>query len=414
MRKYILLLTSIFLLFIYSNYSVPVYAKDAEPTTSADSAILIDATTGTILFSKNKDVPYPPASTTKTMTALLTLEKCNLDELMKIGKLPPYADGSKIYIHEGEEMSVRNLLYGLLIVSANDCAEALAEHISGSIPEFAKLMNSRAKELGCTNTNFVNPSGLYDKNHNTSAYDLALIMRELVKHQDFINISSTNSYYIPPTNKEAKPRPLWNENKLLQKNSKFYYAGIEGAKTGYTVQSEHSYVVSATRNGQRLIVTLLHDKTTNYYADATALLNYGFKNYELIKMYNKGDSVEAFNNIPLIASEDYYFVREKNSNQTPSMSIESTDSLKKQFNKGDAVATADFSLNNATIGKLQLLSGNSYNPTKSLGLTSTNSKISFLSDKYYILSTSAFVVVMLMLLYIKSQKSKLKRKSNNQ
>ncbi len=183
-------------------------AKDSKPNLkiAADGVVLMDSKTGKIIYSKNPDKPYPPASTTKIMTALLTLERGNLDDIVTIGRKPPLAEGSKIYILEGEKIKVRDLLYGLLLASANDCAEALAEYLSGSLDNFSKDMNKRAKELGCINTNFVNPSGLYNDKHRTSARDLAIIMNELVKQPEYSKIATTLSYNIPPTNKSKEKK----------------------------------------------------------------------------------------------------------------------------------------------------------------------------------------------------------------
>ncbi len=202
-----------------------------------------------------------------------------MDDIVKIVK-NPLCRRSKIYIFEDEELKVKDLLHALLLRSANDVAEALAEHISGSVEEFAALKNKRASELGAINTNFVNPSGLYDENHRTTAKDLAIIMKELSKHPEFIEIATTPMYYIEPTNKSEKRRPLSNENRLLQKNSIYYYEGCEGGKTGYTVQSKHSYVAIASKNGQKLIAVLLHDAKKTYWSDVRKL-SIWFENFTL-------------------------------------------------------------------------------------------------------------------------------------
>nr|WP_242850597.1 D-alanyl-D-alanine carboxypeptidase family protein [Clostridium lundense] len=334
------------------------------PKVSADGAVLMDATTGEILYEKNIDKPYPPASTTKIMTALLTLEKCKLDEVVTVGKKPPLADGSKIYIYEGEKLKVKDLLYALLLSSANDCAEALAEHISGSTKDFAKLMNERAQELGCKNTNFVNPNGLYDDKHRTTARDLALIMRELVKHPEYTEIAKTLSYKIAPTNKSKLERPLWNGNKLIQKASMYYYANCEGGKTGYTTQSDHSYVASSIKNGQRLIVALIHDKKKTFFPDSINLFNYGYNNFELVKMYSKGDIVSNYHqnnlNINLLAANDFYYVKDKNDTSKATINLENKDLTSMSFKKADAVLDASITLKDKSIGKLQLLSGSDH------------------------------------------------------
>lgn len=159
------------------------------------------------------------------MTALLTLERGNLDDIVTIGRKPPLAEGSKIYILEGEKIKVRDLLYGLLLASANDCAEALAEYLSGSLDNFSKDMNKRAKELGCTNTNFVNPSGLYNDKHRTSARDLAIIMNELVKQPEYSKIATTLSYNILPTNK-SKEKDLCGMKTNLYKNIQIFITKV--------------------------------------------------------------------------------------------------------------------------------------------------------------------------------------------
>lgn len=304
---------------------------------------------------------YPPASTTKTMTALLTLENTKLDDIVKVSKKVPFVDGSKIGLYEGEEIHVKDLLYGMLLLSGNDCAEALAEHVGGSIDDFAKLMNKRAKELGCENTNFVNPSGLYDSNHKTSAKDLALIMRELIKHPEFREISSTFSYKIPPTNLHPDGINLANENKLINKNSMYYYAPAEAGKTGYTIQSQHSYVASASKNGHRLIAAFVHDGQKNFYVDAKNLFNYGFNNFDLVKLYSKGDTVSTYKednlSIPLLADDDYYYVKEKNTVDVPVTNLISKSLKDVSFKKGDKIMDASISFKNSSLPNIALISG---------------------------------------------------------
>lgn len=374
-KLYIFLL----MLFFVSNVNLNMVKAESvpPPKVSADGAILMDATTGEILYEKNIDKPYPPASTTKIMTALLTLENCKLDEVVTVGKKPPLADGSKIYIHEGEKLKVKDLLYALLLASANDCAEALAEHISGSTEDFAKLMNERAKELGCKNTNFVNPNGLYNDKHRTTARDLALIMRELVKHPEYTGIAKTLSYKIAPTNKSKLERPLWNGNKLIQKASMYYYADCEGGKTGYTTQSDHSYVASSTKNGQRLIVTLIHDKKKTFFPDSINLFNYGYNNFELVKMYSKGDIVTNYHknnlNINLLAANDFYYVKDKKETSKASVNLENKNLNSMSFKKDDTVLNASVTLKDKSVGNLQLLSDSDHIiSSKSYTLASNN------------------------------------------
>ncbi|MCY6371848.1 D-alanyl-D-alanine carboxypeptidase family protein [Clostridium ganghwense] len=415
MRKiFIFLLT--FILFI-SLISHNTKAKSSPPKVSADGVVLMDATTGDILYSKNKDSKYPPASTTKIMTALLALENCKLDDVVTVGKKPPFADGSKICILKDEKLTVKDLLYGLLLQSANDCAEALAEHISGSTEEFAKLMNKRAAELGCKNTNFVNPHGLYDDNHRTSALDLALILKELTKYPEYKEISTTSMYYIEPTAKSKEKRPLWNKNKLIQKNSKYYYEGCEGGKTGYTIQSKHSYVAIASRNGQRLIAILLHDSERTYWSDVRKLFDYGFDNFTLESFYLEGDSLGDYTlnentKIPLLCAENFYYVKGNTSTEVPQFKINNKDLNKESFKRGDNILTAAVTYNNEAIGTLKIASGVNYSPKSFLMPLGNNYDDKFLN----ILKISGYVVsVLLAIVFILRIRKKIrdrKRRKN--
>ncbi|MBU3189741.1 D-alanyl-D-alanine carboxypeptidase [Clostridium bowmanii] len=343
MKKLItIIITSFLLLF---NTAPAVQALVKPPTVSADSVVLMDATTGKILYEKNKNSAYPPASTTKIMTILLVLENSKLDDVVTVSKNAEIADGSKIYITEGEKISVKELLYGLILASANDCAVALAEHISGSTEKFAKLMNEKAGSLGCKNTNFVNPNGLYDVNHKTSAYDLALIMQELTKHDEYKEMATTPSYTMASTNKCKEKRPLWNGNKLIHKGDQYYYEYCVGGKTGYTIQSKHSYIAVANKNGQKLIVSLVHDSIKTFFPDSIKLLNYGFNNFELSKYYDKGVEVsnltlEDGTVIPLLASKDFYIVKAKGSSITPIIKTEKMNSDLSSIKKGDDISKA--------------------------------------------------------------------------
>ncbi|MGH4118838.1 serine hydrolase [Clostridium sp.] len=395
-----IILLSIFILF---NIAPIAKAQENPKTVSADSVVLMDAATGKILYEKNKDSAYPPASTTKIMTILLTLEKTKLDDIVTVSKNASLADGSKIYLREGEKLPVKELLYGLTLASANDCAIALAEHISGSVEEFAKLMNERAKSLGCTSTNFVNPNGLYDVNHKTSAYDLTLIMQELTKHDTYKEIAMTSSYLMAPTNKCKDKRPLWNGNRLIQKGDPYYYEDCVGGKTGYTVQSKHSYIAVATRNGQKLIVALVHDSKKTFFKDSRDLLDYGFDNFVLFKYFNKGDAVSNLTLkdgtvLPLLASEDLYIVKAKDSTPPPVVKIDGTNSDKLSIKKGDVVSKSTIAFGKDSYS-LDLSSGIDYAKKSSLTnmFSKNNSKKSPLLAniiKYVLVALVLFIIFM--------------------
>ncbi len=351
---------------------------DTPPSAAADSVVLMDATTGEVLYSKNMNTSYPPASTTKVMTALLTLENCDLDEIVTIPKNAVGIEGSKIWILENEQITVKNLLLALMLESANDCAVALAIHVGGSEEAFVKMMNAKAKELGLKNTNFENPHGLYNTNHNTSAYDLAQIMKEAVKYPEFIEISKTRGTQIPGTTQVPEGHPLWNHNSLVAAGD-LYYKYIEAGKTGYTVQSQHSYVASAQKDGQRLIVALVHDEIKNFFNDAINLFDYGFNNFKLEKIYAAGETITTYEadgiSIPLLARDDVYMVLDNDSTAKPELTLADIDK-NTVYITGDTITTGTITIGDSTVD-VTLLAGKEYFPptseTKSTYIDKKNS-----------------------------------------
>ncbi|MDR1135469.1 MAG: D-alanyl-D-alanine carboxypeptidase [Clostridiales Family XIII bacterium] len=280
-------LIAVLLILIF--FTPVVFAGKPVPTITADAAVLIDATTGQVLYNKNMHKQEYPASTTKIITALLALEYLELEEIVTIDAEAPFTKGSRIYLIEGERISVEDLLYALLVESANDAAVALANRIAGSTEEFAKLMNSKAKELGALNTNFVNPNGLENDAHMTSAYDLAMIAMEAMKDERFRKIVSTYEYTVPATNKQPEQRYLHNTNRLLYDlNHHVTYEGVSrvmkyndavGIKTGYTSQAGNCLVAGARREGTELISVVMKTDGNGVYLDSISLLEYGFSNF---------------------------------------------------------------------------------------------------------------------------------------
>lgn len=274
-------------------------ATGKEPVIEAKAAVLIDASTGEVLFDKNMNQKMYPASTTKIMTALLVLENLKLSQIVTIDKETALTGGSQINLVEGEKITVEQLLYALLLKSANDSAVALAKAVSGSVPQFAELMNERAKELGAKNTHFVTPNGLPNDNHYTSAYDLAMIAKGAMQNQEFRKLVTTLKYTIPQTNKSAA-RELKNPNKLLYSKAKisvngvmrpFKYKGATGIKNGYTDEAGRCLVASAKRGDRELISVVLNTSADGKFADSIALLDYGFDNYKSELAIKKGESV---------------------------------------------------------------------------------------------------------------------------
>lgn len=281
------------------------------PDISAEAAVLLDWKSNRILFARNLHLPKPMASTTKIMTAILALENGSLDDLVVTSPRAAFTGGSSIWLEEGEEKTLEELLYGLMLRSGNDAAVAIAEHISGSVESFASMMTARAQELGAVNTSFRNPHGLHHPEHYTTAYDLALISSHAMGINKFCQIVSTPRITISwpghPWN-----RVLYNQNKLLE-----IYRGGEGIKTGWTTPAGRCYVGSASRNGRRLIVVLLN--APRMWEDAVALLDYGFNSFEYCPLIEEGQYLKA---IPVIdglqgkteaiAAQSFYYPLQEN------------------------------------------------------------------------------------------------------
>ena len=291
-----------------------------QPEIQAQGAVLMDAATGNLLYSKEAETKFYPASITKLMTALLVAEKCSLDDTVTFTKtaVTNLESGAvTLGLVEGDKLTVRQSLYGLLLKSANEVANGLAEHTAGSISKFADMMNARAKELGCTNTNFVNPNGLNNSNHYTTPHDMALIARAAFQNGTVSKIASTLSYQIPATQKAAA-RTISLGHKMLYPNDARYYPGVIGGKTGYTSLAGNTLVTCAERDGVRLIAVIMKSKSTQY-TDTSALLDYGFAlksggsqtakwQQEGAKWYFvKNDGNRAANEWMTIDGADYWF-----------------------------------------------------------------------------------------------------------
>ncbi len=257
-------------------------AGAAEPDVSAPSAILMEEATGEVLYEKNAHERLAPASVTKIMTLLLVMEalesgRIGWDDTVTASAAAAAKGGSQIYLEENEQLPLEEMLKSVVISSANDCATALAEHIAGSESAFVQMMNERAAELGMTDTHFVNCTGLDDEpdaaEHLTTAYDIALMSRELLKHEEIKKY--TTIWMDTVRNGEFG---LSNTNKLVR-----FYDGTTGLKTGYTSAAGHCLSASAKRGGMELIAVVLHcDSSPHRFESAKALLNYGFANYALI------------------------------------------------------------------------------------------------------------------------------------
>lgn len=260
-------------------------------TLSADSAIVMDANTGLILYEKNAHKVHYPASITKILTSLLTIENCSLNETVTFTEsevLGLEYGASNIGTMIGETLTIEQCLYAIMLSSANEVCLGVADYIAGSISNFSDMMNERALALGCKNTHFSNPNGLHSDDHYTTAYDMALISKEALKSDTFRKVTGTKVAYIPKTNK-YEPRVLPNHHNMLHTYTTSYYLydGCIGGKTGYTSAAQSTLVTFAERNGMTLICVVMRaaspktNSTCNQYTDTAALLNFAFENYQV-------------------------------------------------------------------------------------------------------------------------------------
>lgn len=260
-----------------STQSTASAADIRQPEVAAEGAVLLNAATGEVLYGKNQDQQFYPASITKVMTALVVLEHCNLNETVTFSETATTnleSGAVALGVSAGDQLTVEQSLYGLLLKSANEIGNGLAEHVSGSVSAFADLMNAKAKELGCKNTHFANPHGLNNENHKTTPYDMALILRAAVANDTFRKIDTTTSYQFPAI-KNAAARTITMGHKMMYKTDSRYYEGIIGGKTGYTSKAGNTLVTAVERDGVRLIAVVMKAKGT-HYTDTRAMLDYGF------------------------------------------------------------------------------------------------------------------------------------------
>lgn len=272
----------------------------AGPAVYAESAIVMEADTGMILYAKDMEAKNYPASITKIMTALIALEQCELDEDVLYSYYATHSieyGSSSIARTEGEILTVEESLYALMLASANECANALAEHIAGSNEEFAVLMNEKAKELGCVNTNFSNPSGLHDENHYTCAYDMALITKAALENEDFRRIAGTDYYTLRATNKNDEELWMQNHHYMIApyRTAKYLDDTIFAGKTGYTSDALNTLVTCGERNGMDVIVVTMRTQSTGergvpLFTDTAALLDYA-NNFQKL---NISDNEQTF------------------------------------------------------------------------------------------------------------------------
>jgi D-alanyl-D-alanine carboxypeptidase (penicillin-binding protein 5/6) len=316
--------------------------KITGPSLSAGAAVLMDWRTGQVLFERSAFRRREPASTTKVLTALIALERAHLDDKVKISRRASLTPGSSMYVKQGETYSLHDLLHGLLLRSGNDAAVAIAEHVSGSVEAFAKLMTERAQELGAKDSHFANPHGLTDPQHWTTAYDLALITRTALRNPTFATVVALRER---PLSFEYLDRDvvLHNTNRLLH-----IMPEADGVKTGTTSAAGACLVASATRADQKLIAVLLHDG--NRWNDSARLLQWGFTSFQLAFAGREGEVLRTVpvkngkvTEVPLSLAGDLPVVMPRTTKEEPTLTVQMNGELVAPLKKGQMVGTATVS-----------------------------------------------------------------------
>lgn len=377
MTKKISILLSFVITFIsLFTFDSASFANTPPPIISAPYAVLMDYSSGKVLYEKNSNTNLYPASTTKMWTAYLTIKYAkNLDEIITVGNIGNI-EGTSMHLVPGEQISIRQLLQGLLLVSGNDAAVVLGNYISGSIPKFANLMNAEAKKIGAKNTHFHNSNGLPDPEHYTCAYDMALMARKAMSNETFRDIVNKKIIKVPATNLSPE-RELINTNKFLTGTSNINYNGkeidikydiVDGIKTGYTDDAGKCLLSTAKKGNMRLICAVFKtDGESNLYPDSRSLLDYGFNNFYSKKIFNKKDFENSKfiwyskeRKLKFMPKYDFYEVFNKN-DKVPSFKAKTNiNKIKLPIKKGDEIGTLDIYKNNEKnpIKRIPLLAQN--------------------------------------------------------
>ena len=338
-------------LLIFINLPIFIYSKNNEAFAEGNKSgyVVIECRTNRVLKANNEHLSMPMASTTKIMTALVVIEHCNLEEVITINKEAVGIEGSSIYLKLGQKISVKDLLYGLMLRSGNDAAIALAIHTAGSVEKFVKMMNDKALELGLKNTQFKNPHGLSQKGHYSSAYDLAVIASTGLKNETFKEIVSTKMHVIKGESEE-ETHYFANKNRIL-----YNYSGGNGVKTGYTKEAGRCLVASSERNGMQIVAVALN--YYDYFNLCSELMDYAHENYHLEKIGNtetayavvKVKRGKKYKNIELYLEEDRYYPLKNDGSEKVNLEIESVDEIVAPHDKSNSCGSVKFYVGNNLI-----------------------------------------------------------------
>ena len=429
-------LVQCFCILCFTNLFLFVYCINATPTSDspiihAESAILIDAKNKSILYEKKANDKYYPASITKIMTALLAIENLLPTDVITFSQDAVYSierGSSHIGLNVDEQITVDQALHALLLMSANEVANGLAEQVSGSIENFAFKMTQRAEELGAKNTNFVNPHGLHDENHYSTAYDMALITSHIYDNPYFLEIMGDTTYQIPATNKTSDIRYLSQQHGLMNqlRNSVLYRPDVIGGKTGYTDIARHTLVTIARKGDIDLIVVILKSEKDTLYQDTNVLLDYGFNAYKTVNLNGPNSIIRS---LPMYSVKSGKLYQLASCSITPEIELDvlinkniKERDIKTSINlpeyielgatKGDVVGTIEYLNDSKIIAKNNLIIKDiEYLSSPYATVLPKTNKIITLSSYYWVI---ALIIILLFLLYIlirrnyKHKKRKLK------
>ena len=337
-----------------------------DPETESPNAIVMEESTGTVLYDKNSTEQHCPASITKIMTTLLALENCSLDETVTFSKEAVYnTHGSGISRDVGEQMTMEQCLYAVMLESANECAFAVAEHVGGTMENFVDMMNAKAKELGCQNTHFANPNGLQDENHYTCAADMALIAQAAYENETFRIITGTKIYTIPPTNKHPNEETiLRNHHDMLctyhSANAKYLYEYCVGGKTGYTEAANSTLVTYAEKDGMTLVCVVMNVQSPGQFQDTLSLFQYAFDNFQLFNVADNETNYDTSQAIEVGSLNEYksFVELDEDANIVLPKTAEFSDAVSEiSYNDdaGSVVGTISYTYGDHEVGKADIV-----------------------------------------------------------
>jgi len=376
-----------------TNVKLPGYKFSQIPDIKASSAILVESARGQVLYEKQSSRKLHISAACKIMTALVAIEKADLSSKVTISKESVDAEGSALSLEVGKKYSVEDLLYGIMLTSANDAAKALAEYVGGDINKFVVLMNNKAHELNMKDTHFANPTGLYDESQYTTAYDIALLMKYALSNPTFNRMFSIKA--MPWVNGQGEVKILTNQNKLF-----WSYDGVDGGKTGFNEKDRQTAITTATRGNMRLISIVLDSPENSVFEDSAQILDFGFDNYKTSILVSKDSPQKTIQigdkEINLVSISDVYYTHPIGESYIKSFECTTIPDLNPPINKNSVVGTARYVLNDNTVISIDLYPDTEILPPEDFR-SSIKKVITENKDIFYLLLILVFIEVILII-----------------